>query len=55
MINWIIANWADIVQGYLCVVGLASIIIKLTPTVKDDLWLKKVLQFVGKFVALNRK
>ena len=55
MIEWIIAHWAEVVQIYLGIVGVASIIIKLTPNVRDDLWLKKILRFVGKFIALNRK
>ncbi len=44
----------DVVQIYFAVVALASIIIRLTPNVRDDLWLKKILRFTGKFVALNR-
>ena len=43
-----------IMNLYLCVVGIASIIVKLTPTVKDDAFLKKILQFTGRYVALNR-
>ena len=39
----------------LIIIIVASIIIKLTPNVKDDAWLKKILKFTGKFVALNRK
>lgn len=54
MIEWIIANGTQIIEAYLALVGAASLIIKLTPTVKDDLWLKKYLRFTGKFVALNK-
>ena len=46
---------AEIIQLYLAIIGVASIIVKATPTLKDDLWLKKIVSFVGKFIALNRK
>ncbi len=55
IISWITANWTQMLQAYLALVGAASLIIKLTPTVRDDNWLKKYLKFTGKFLALNRK
>ena len=54
MIQWIINNWTMILQAYLAFVGFASVIIRLTPTVKDDNFLKKYLKFTGKFLALNK-
>ena len=54
-INWIGTNWDGILVAYFAAVGLASAIVKLTPTISDDIWLKKVIRFVGKFIALNRK
>ena len=53
VINWIKDNWLQIVQVYLSLIGTASIIVKLTPTTKDDEVLAKIKSFVGKFVALN--
>jgi len=44
-----------IIELYLAMVGLASVIVKITPTLKDDTILKEILKFTGKFVALNRK
>lgn len=55
MLDWMIQHYAELLQGYLAIVGLASVIIKLTPTVKDDNFLKKYLKFTGKFLALNKK
>ena len=55
LLNWILANKVALIQAYLAIVGLASIVIKLTPTVKDDAFLKKYLKFTGKYIALNRK
>jgi len=54
----------DLIQGtsvdewiafYLAIVGLASFVVKLTPTPKDDAILKKVVDFVSRFIALNSK
>ena len=43
MINWIIANWAYILSGILGVIVVASIIVKLTPTTKDDSVMGKIV------------
>lgn len=51
---WVTANWADLVQAYLMLVGFASIVVKLTPTLKDDDALKWFIKFLGKYIALNR-
>lgn len=45
----------QLIELYLAAIGLASVIVRFTPTLDDDVWLKKVIRFVGKFVALNRK
>ena len=34
-------------------IGLASVIVKLTPTPKDDAILGKIKKFIGKYIALN--
>ena len=43
IINWIITNWAYILSALFGVVVVASIIVKLTPTTKDDSFLGKVI------------
>lgn len=53
IIPWLQANWADIIQVYLQIIGIASIIVKLTPSLKDDDVLKGVIRFLGKYLALN--
>ena len=52
-IDWIITNWALIIEIVSYIIAAATIIVKLTPTLKDDLWLKKVIKFIGTYVALN--
>lgn len=54
-VTWITQNWGQIIELYLQVIGVASIIVKLTPTLKDDDVLKNIVRFVGKYVALNHK
>ena len=53
IINWVQTHWKEIVEVYLAVVGLASVIVKLTPGIKDDNILQKIIAFVGKYLALN--
>ena len=54
VIAWFTANWAQIVEAYLMLIGAASIIVKLTPTLKDDDVLKWLVKFLGKYIVLNR-
>lgn len=53
VIPWVQTHWLQIVQVYTQVVGLASIVVALTPSLKDDDVLKSVVRFLGKYVALN--
>ena len=55
VINWIVQNTDNLIGIYLALIGAASIIVKMTPTLKDDHVLKGVIKFMGKFIALNRK
>jgi len=55
MIEFIVSHWKEILQIYVGLIGVASIIVKLTPTLTDDNILKGIVKFTGKFVALNRK
>lgn len=48
MINWIIANWAYILSGILGVIVVASIVVKLTPTTKDDSIMGKIVGVLDK-------
>lgn len=49
-----INNGESLIKLYLMIIGGASIIVKLTPTLKDDNFLKKIIKFTGKYIALNR-
>ena len=54
IVEWVKANWADIANGIAYAIGMASIIVKLTPTIKDNEILEKIIKFLGKYIALNR-
>ena len=52
--EWIIANWESILLIISGAISVASIIVKLTPTPKDDAILSKVIAFL-KILSLNKK
>ena len=52
--EWIIANWDNVLLIISGVISIASIIVKLTPTPKDDAFLAKVISFL-KVLSLNKK
>ena len=44
----------DIARIAAYVIAIASIIVKLTPNLRDDAVLLKIIKFISKYVALNR-
>lgn len=54
IVNWVVAHWQDIANVIAYLVTIASIIVKLTPTLKDDDFLKPIIKFIGKYIALNK-
>ena len=53
IISWFQTNWFEIAKAIAAIIGAASIIVKMTPTLKDDTVLLKIIKFVGKYIALN--
>ena len=54
LIVWIQSHLVELAAIYGMTVALVSVIVKLTPTLKDDsVWLP-VVKFLGKYIALNR-
>ncbi len=53
-INWLTANWKDVldIAAYVCLI--ASAIVKITPTLKDDNIVLPFIKFIGKYLALNK-
>jgi hypothetical protein len=54
VIAWFGANWGQVATFIAYVIAGASIIVKLTPTTKDDTILEKIVAFLGKYIALNK-
>ena len=54
MVEWVIANWAKVAEIITSIIGVASIIVRITPTLKDDNMLLGIIKFLGKYVALNK-
>ena len=52
--KFIIANPDKLAEWYLAIVGLASLIVKVTPTLKDDQLLTKIMKFIGKYLAVDK-
>ena len=44
--SWFAENWVAVVAALTAVVGAARIIVKLTPTPKDDTVIEKIIAFL---------
>ena len=54
IVTWVVTNSKDLLLVVTGLVTVVSIIVKLTPTLKDDnIWLPFV-KFLGKYIALNK-
>ena len=53
MISWLQTNWKDVLAIIGGVVTVASIIVKLTPTTKDDAVLSKVIKLLAALSLFN--
>jgi len=55
LITKIIENKEVIIQLIAQIIAVATIIVRVTPTMKDDNILLPIVKFVGKYIALNNK
>jgi len=53
MIDFITANWTNILAIYGAVVALATVIVKITPTTRDDEILGKIVAVLDVFSTVN--
>ena len=51
--NWIVEHFKDVLEVIGAVVSLATLIVALTPTQKDDAILAKVIKFLSVIGLLN--
>ena len=53
--TWFTSNWAEICEGFLALYGLIAIVVKVTPTKKDDKILEIFLPVLNKLEATAKK
>lgn len=53
MFDWITQNWQTIFAWIGGIVSAATIIVKLTPTTKDDSVLEKIVKVLDTFSVVN--
>ena len=54
IITWFQSHWLDLAAMYAGLVTVATIFVRLTPTLKDDTALLAFTKWVAKYVALAR-
>lgn len=54
LVKWVAANWLELAEAIAAIIGGASIIIRLTPTTKDDAMILPIIKFIGKWIALDK-
>lgn len=57
LINFFQSIWlhkVEIANVVAYLIAIASIIVKITPTLKDDDYLKAIIKFIGKYIALDK-
>lgn len=54
IVAWFQAHWVDLTNVVAYLIAGASIIVKLTPTQADDEVLQKIVDFLSKYIALNK-
>lgn len=55
LLEWVQAHWDDIVFIYTSIVGIASVIVKLVPTLSSNNPFLPIVKVIGKYIALNRE
>jgi hypothetical protein len=53
--NWILEHWADLLAIYGGLVAVATVIVKLTPSTKDNEILDKIIKFFDHFSTVFTK
>jgi len=53
MVHWWQANGTQVAEAIAALIGAASILVKLTPSQKDNEILAKIVAFISKYIALN--
>lgn len=54
LISFVTSNSKELLDAIAYTIAAASLIVKITPTLKDDNYLKPLVRFIGKFLALDK-
>ena len=52
--GWAMGNLPDLISAVAHLVLFGSVIVKMTPTLKDDAYFKPIIKFLGKYIAWNK-
>lgn len=55
MLDWIIEHWDDLLAIYGGIVAICTVVVKLTPSVKDDEIFGKVIKVLDAFSTAFKK
>ena len=55
MLDWVLEHWVDLLAIYGAVVAICSIVVKLTPSQKDDAVWAKILKILDHFSTVFTK
>ncbi len=55
MLDWIIEHWDDLLAIYGGIVAICTVVVKLTPSVKDDEIFGKVIKILDTFSTAFKK
>lgn len=55
IIEWIVENWTNILAGFGGLVLVASIVVGVTPSTKDDSIMRKVIDIIDHISVLQTK
>ena len=53
LIEFIEEHWSEVAKVIAYAMAATSIVVRLTPTLKDDNFFLPIVKFLGKFIALN--
>ena len=54
LIAFFSSNSKELLDAVAYTIAAASLIVKLTPSLRDDNYLKPLVKFIGKFLALDK-
>ena len=53
LITFVMDNKEELIKMVAYVIAVATVVVKFTPTPKDDAILGKIKKFISKYIALN--